>query len=130
MILPQQNDNFSRYLFEKIPTLFDYYSCNRIVNYKSSAKHSIRFALLFLANLWNNSSYILYRKFPICSALHFLANLSDNLSYIIHRKFPMCFALQFFANLSNNLSYKRKLPIYFVSVFLPVLNHSIYPIYI
>ena len=128
MILLQQNDNFSRYLFEKIPTLFDYYSCNCIVNYKSSAKHSIRFALLFLVNLCNNSSYILNRKFPICFALHFFANLSNNLSYIIHRKFPVCFALQFLANLSNNLSYKRKLPIYFASVFFPVLNHFIYPI--
>ena len=47
------------------------------------------FCAAFLANLSNNLSYIMYRKFPICFALHFLANLSNNLSCIIYRKFPI-----------------------------------------
>ena len=37
-----------------------------------------------------------------CAA--FLANLSNNLSYIIYRKFPICFALLFLSNLCNNFS--------------------------
>ena len=41
----------------------------------------------------------------MCFALHFLANVSNNLSYAIYRKFPICFALHLLANLSNNLSY-------------------------
>ena len=41
----------------------------------------------------------------MCFALRFLANLSNNLSYILHRKFSICFALRFLASLSYNLSY-------------------------
>ena len=73
---------------------------------KSSAKHPIRFALLFLANLCNNLFYILHRKFLICFAqLHFLANLSNTLFYILHMIFFIRFALRFLANVSNSLSY-------------------------
>ena len=53
------------------------------------------FALRFLANICNDSSYVLRRKFPVCYALCFLANLSNNLSYILHWKFPICFASVF-----------------------------------
>ena len=65
---------------------------------KSSAKHIGSFALLFLANLCNNLSYILYRKLPICFALPFLANLCNYLSYILYKHFPIYFALPFLAN--------------------------------
>ena len=88
----------------------------------------------FLANLYNNLSYILYRKLPvrfayiiiiiyviiyviicvICVIYYiknflyvlrcFLANLYNNLSYILYRKLPVRFALLFWANLCNNLS--------------------------
>ena len=48
----------------------------------------------------------------------FLANLSNNLSYILYRKFLTCFALHFLANLSNNLSYD----LYYIGNFLYVLR--------
>ena len=35
------------------------------------------FALLFVANLSNNLSYILYKKFSIRFALHFWSDLSN-----------------------------------------------------
>ena len=35
----------------------------------------------------------------LCFALSFLANLFNNLSCILHRKFPICFALSFLGNL-------------------------------
>ena len=102
---------------------------------KSSAKHPIHFALLFLANLCINLFvlyisvivlYIVYRKF-IGFTLRFLANLSNNLSYVLHRKFPICFALRFLANLSNNLPYilYRKFPIYFALRFLANLSNNL-----
>ena len=47
------------------------------------------FCAAFLANLCNNLSYILYRKFLTCFALPFFANLRNNLSYISYRKFPI-----------------------------------------
>ena len=43
-------------------------------------------AVFFLANLGNNLSYIIYRKFPVRFALLFLANLCNNLSYMIYRR--------------------------------------------
>ena len=49
------------------------------------------FGAAFLANLCNNLTYILCRKFPICFALPFLTNLSKNLSSILYRKFPVYF---------------------------------------
>ena len=53
------------------------------------------FCAAFLANLYNNLSCILHRKFRICFALLFLANLYNNLSCILHRKFRICLALFF-----------------------------------
>ena len=74
----------------------------KIIKFAKKAAQSILYVLrcFFLANLCN-LSHILYRKFPICFALLFLANLWNNLSYILYRKFPICFALRFLANLSN-----------------------------
>ena len=43
----------------------------------------------------------MYRKFSICFVLHVLANLSNNLSHTIYRKFPLYFASVFSAVLNH-----------------------------